>query len=474
MNKTKLTIALMGSMAVASAFATTGTEVNASITDYSKASMERTAPGNDSIISKAVAFSVDAKNPTFQKHMANSFVGDKTSKLKVQADTYLASSKEKLERKKDKLVAKEAAAAAAKGWSKIKAWKEVASAKVEQEKQRGRKNAAKAAVEKLGEFNNDGFFQTQYDVVNGIRIDYKNGFNAYNAELVNPSKEILGNAWTAATKFDYVDYTKNIHDFWNVRMNVWTNESEVSKDAKAFNELSNVATIQAISQIKGQDTAASIKDYANANELAFQVTTLGNSEQVVKDLVNNPTANLPLLCENNATAIVNNPSVKSAVELINKLDDENEVKTVITGVLSKVGIDSDYTVVNLKDTLGSMAANVIATVIGNDSVIHVDSDLNLKVEIAAIAAPKVADAISGNSIYKEVVASQNLVVGTETCNYEAVSTSTTRIGKAMMAATNYYADAIAKESGAPVDEATKSKVLMALEGTMYANINKIK
>jgi hypothetical protein len=58
--------------------------------------------------------------------------------------------------------------------------------------------------------------------------------------------------------------------------------------------------------------------------------------------------------------------------------------------------------------------------------------------------------------------------------YEAVSTSSTKIGKAMMAATNYYADAIAKESGAPVDEATKSKVLMALEGTMYANINKIK
>ena len=43
-----------------------------------------------------------------------------------------------------------------------------------------------------------------------------------------------------------------------------------------------------------------------------------------------------------------------------------------------------------------------------------------------------------------------------------------------MAATNYYANAIAKETCAPVDAATKSNVLMALEGTMYENINKIK
>lgn len=45
--------------------------------------------------------------------------------------------------------------------------------------------------------------------------------------------------------------------------------------------------------------------------------------------------------------------------------------------------------------------------------------------------------------------------------------------KALTAATNYYANAIAQENGEPADEATKSKVLMALEGTMYTNINKI-
>ncbi len=42
MNKTKLTIALMGSMAVTSAFSTTGTEVNDSITKYSEMSMAKT------------------------------------------------------------------------------------------------------------------------------------------------------------------------------------------------------------------------------------------------------------------------------------------------------------------------------------------------------------------------------------------------------------------------------------------------
>ena len=135
-------------------------------------------------------------------------------------------------------------------------------------------------------------------------MDFKNGFNGYNDQLANPSKDTLNNAWNAATKFDYVDYTKNIHDFWNVRMNEWTDGADLSNDSLAFNELTSVATIEAIAQIKGQDTAAAIKDYANANELAFQVTTLGNSEQAVMDIINNKVGTPGALygfCATNAT-----------------------------------------------------------------------------------------------------------------------------------------------------------------------------
>lgn len=254
----------MGSMAVTSAFATTGAEVNTSITKYSKASLDNSKSNPDSIIFRSSTLMDNLVNDTnVQKHMANIFIGDKTSKLKGQATTYLASSKEKLERKKAKLVEKEAVAKKAKGFAKIKAWKEVLSAKVEQEKQRGRKNAAKKVVAQLDKFENDGFYKTQYELANGIRIDYKNGFNAYNASLVNPSKDMLSNAWSAATKFNYVDYTTNMHDFWNVRMNVWNDATNLSNDTIAFNELTSVAMIEAIAKMTNQTTEQSIIDYAN-------------------------------------------------------------------------------------------------------------------------------------------------------------------------------------------------------------------
>ncbi|MGQ4003090.1 hypothetical protein QIW49_08295 [Francisellaceae bacterium CB300] len=482
MNKTKLTIALMSSMAVTSAFATTGTEVNNSITKYSEFSMAKTKeiiPGADaSIVYRSSTLVNNLVNDSnVQKHIATSLIADKTAGLKAKAEAYEASSIEKKERKKAKYNEKAQATKDAKGWSKVKAFKEEVSAKIELEKQRGRVNAAKKAVAELNKFENDGFFKEQYELANGIRVDFKNGFNAYNEQLVNPSKVVLGDAWTAATKFDYVDYTKNIHDFWNVRMNVWTDGADLSKDARAFNELTNVATIEALAQIKGEDTAAAIKDYANANELAFQVTTLGNSEQAVMNVINNKVGTPGALygfCATNATQIADNKNVQNAVNTINQLGDKDEIAKVIDVVLAKIGIDNDYTIINLKATLGNIGAQAIATIIGSDGVIFVDKDLNLKVDITGLAAQPVAEAIADNSIYKEVIASQNLVVGTQTCNYEAVSTSNTKVGKALMAATNYYANAIAKETGAPVDAATKSNVLMALEGTMYENINKIK
>ena len=217
MNNTKLTIALMGSMAVTSAFATTGTEVNNSITKYSEMSMAKTKeiiPGADASIVYRSSTLVNnlVSDSNVQKHIANSLIAEKTAGLKTKAEAYEASSIEKKERKKTKYNEKAQATKDAKGFSKVKAFKEEISAKIELEKQRGRVNAAKKAVEALNKFENDGFYKEQYNLANGIRIDFKNGYNGYNEQLVNPSKEVLGNAWNAATKFDYVDYTKNIHE----------------------------------------------------------------------------------------------------------------------------------------------------------------------------------------------------------------------------------------------------------------------
>jgi hypothetical protein len=115
--------------------------------------------------------------------------------------------------------------------------------------------------------------------------------------------------------------------------------------------------------------------------------------------------------------IADNKNVQNAVNMINQLGDKDEIAKVIDVVLTKIGIDNDYTIVNLKATLGNIGAQALATIIGNDGVIFVDKDLNLKVDITGLAAQPVAEAIAGNSIYKEVVASQNLIVGTQTCNY---------------------------------------------------------
>ena len=78
MNKTKLTTALMSSMAVTSAFATTGTEVNNSITKYSEFSMAKTKeiiPGADaSIVYRSSTLVNNLVNDSnVQKHIATSF-----------------------------------------------------------------------------------------------------------------------------------------------------------------------------------------------------------------------------------------------------------------------------------------------------------------------------------------------------------------------------------------------------------------
>ena len=86
------------------------------------------------------------------------------------------------------------------------------------------------------------FYKTQYDTVNNVcSIDYKNGF-----------KNMPSNTWSI-DKLNYVDYTKNIHDFQNIRINIQNDDADLPKDTLVFNELNNVATIEAIAQIKVQD-----------------------------------------------------------------------------------------------------------------------------------------------------------------------------------------------------------------------------
>jgi hypothetical protein len=99
--------------------------------------------------------------------------------------------------------------------------------------------------------------------------------------------------------------------------------------------------------------------------------------------------------------IADNKNVQNAVNMINQLGDKDEIAKVIDVVLTKIGIDNDYTIVNLKTTLGNIGAQALATIIGNDGVIFVDKDLNLKVDITGLAAQPVAEAIAGISNLKE-------------------------------------------------------------------------
>ena len=482
MNKTKLTIALMGSMAVTSAFATTGTEVNSSITKYTTASVENAKPTGDSLVARSSALYTTLKTDSnIQKHVVNSLIADKTADLKLKAEKYLESAIEKKDAKKAKYEEKKTARENAKGVSnRVKALTKELKAKVELEKQRGRVSAAKKSLNELNKFENDGFYKEMYNEAKSIGTDTQNGFKGYNEQLVNPSKEMLSNAWDAASKFDYNNYTNDIHSFWDLRMNVWNDATGISKDTLSFNELTSFATIEALSAIRSQDNTKSIKDYADANELAFMVTTLGNSEQQVITKINENMAKpngLFLFCSSEATTLAANKNVANAMTVIDSLDDEAKVTDVITTVLAKLNIDNDFTLVNLKENkqLKPLAA-IIKAVIGDQGVFSVDADYNFKINITAFAAPQIAEAVSGNAVYKVVLDSQELLLGDQVCNYDAVVTSAAannKVAQALISASNYYANEVAKDAGTHVDAATKANALLALEGLMYSNINKI-
>ncbi|AXA32910.1 MULTISPECIES: hypothetical protein [Francisella] len=475
MKKTQLTIALLGSLVATASFAgTTGAEVNTAITNYSKTSIENAKTSDDSIVYRSSTLVDNIMNDkNVQGHLVNSFIADKTAGLKTKAEKYKEFAIEKKERKKDKYAEKKQAARDAKGWSKVKAFKEEISAKVELEKQRGRVKAAEKSLNELDKYDNDGFYKTQLELANGIKNDTVKGSKEYNETLLKPSIAVLGDAWSAAKSFNYVGYTTNIHKFWDSRIAVWNGTADISKETGAFNELTNYATIEAVAKVNNTDVTQAIKEYSNANELAYTVTTLGNSENQIFNLVNGST-NLNTYCAINATKIASNEAVQKAVETIAKLQDKEEIADVFEDVFNVIGIDNEYVIANLKDSIGQMGATVIATIVGDTGSFRVDDKFNFIVDITDVIAEPVADAIANNSIYKEVNESKDLIVGNQVCDYNAVSTSKTKVAQAMMTAVNYYSNTIAKESGNPVDEATKQKVLLALEGTIYQNINNIK
>ncbi|MFV9931232.1 MAG: hypothetical protein AB8V10_06720 [Francisella endosymbiont of Hyalomma asiaticum] len=74
--------------------------------------------------------------------------------------------------------------------------------------------------------------------------------------------------------------------FWNARVALWNGQYYVgSKDAAtaiAFNDITNYLTIQAIKSIQGNDTTKAISLYANANTLAYTVTTLSDLENNIQ------------------------------------------------------------------------------------------------------------------------------------------------------------------------------------------------
>ncbi|AIT09031.1 hypothetical protein LO80_02930 [Candidatus Francisella endociliophora] len=467
--KKTLTIALLSSIAVTSVYATTAGDIKDAAASYSQASLDN----ENSLINQTGNFYNDVS--TNRDHLAKSYVGYKTVGLKTKAVDYKKYADEKLVAKKNKLSEREKIAKEAKGLKKAKAWKNVLSSKIEVEKQRGRVRAAAKAVEVFNNFNNDGYYKAKQAEGKTLKNTYVLGYKDFNSGYITPAQKDITSAFNAAKALNYTDYKTNINAFWNLNLSIWNNDSNLDENGQKFNEFLNTVTIEAISQVTNKTAKDSVEEYAKANRLAFLVTTLGNSEAELTSFINkNQGTNLYMACTNSAQNVANNQNVADVMYTIKALQNEQEISGVIHSVLESLKIDNNYPLINLKDQVGKTTAEILKTIIGDQGVITVDSSYNLRVDIAGIAAPQISKAVADNKIYTEVLKSQDLLIGNNTCSFDAVNTDASngnKVAQALQAAVNHYANEYAKETGLPVDNATKEKVLLALEAILYNKID---
>ncbi|GMN90203.1 coiled-coil domain-containing protein [Francisella sciaenopsi] len=329
---------------------------------------------------------------------------------------------------------------------------------------KGIENGDKAyAEEKIAQFN----------IIKNITV---NGPTAYYNDIAKPVSSELTAAWNSASALDYIGYRNNIDKFWSARVALWNGQYNInSKDAETaieFNNITNYLTIQAIQLIQGGNSDKAIATYANVNTLAYTVTTLGDLESGIQEKIASPRT-AQSICEADLLDIRANSNIATARNVLSDLSDEKAVESILTQFLDIINV-GDIKVYDL-DNLGSnwavkAAVNAIAIAIGSEGVIYVKDHTLMLRPASAVAAP-VANAIAENGIYKQVSDADSILFGQNACNFTAAQNSDNPVAKAMVAATKQIAEQIAK--GQTVDAAFEEQVYVALQATMFENLNKV-
>ncbi len=315
---------------------------------------------------------------------------------------------------------------------------------------------------------------TQFNAMKNITV---NGPKAYFNDIAKPVSSHLNAAWDSAIGLNYASYRNNIDMFWNARVALWNGQYYVdSKDAAtaiAFNDITNYLTIQAIKSIQGNDTTKAISLYANANTLAYTVTTLSDLESSIQKKITIPRKTAQSICEAGLLNIRANANVSAARNVINELSDQKTMESVLTYLLDKFSI-GDITVYDLDKLDNSWAikaaVNVISTAIGSGGVIYVKGHTLMLRPANTVAGP-VANAIDDSGIYKQVSDAEDILFGNNACNFTAAKNSNNPVAKAMVAASKQIAGELSK--GKVVDPAFEEKVYVALEATIFENLSKV-
>ena len=314
----------------------------------------------------------------------------------------------------------------------------------------------------------------QFNTIKELTV---NGPKAYLNDIAKPVSGHLTAAWDAATKFDYIDYRNNIDMFWDARVALWNGEyninSEDADTAVAFNDVTNYLTIQAIKAIQKSDTTeGAVKLYADANTLAYTVTSLGDVESQIQAKIASPLT-AQSICEANLMDVRANSTVTSARNVVNGLSDPKAVEAVLTTLLDKINV-GDIKVYDLS-TLGNSwaikaAVAAISVAIGQEGVVYV-KDKNLMLRPASAIATPVAEAIASNSIYQEVGNADSILFGDNSCNFTAAKDSSNKVAQALVAASHQIAGELSE--GGVVEPGFEEQVYVALQATMFENLDKV-
>ncbi|APD50282.1 hypothetical protein [Francisella hispaniensis] len=480
--KKTLTIALLGTIATTSVYADdlNAKIINESVTKYSN-NVETAADTNtNSPIYAFKSIAADASNIQANgEKLARGFVLTNNGAVKIPN-----SIKPKNMYMKDQ-------ATAAQGLEKYRAERDEINSnikKLESQKKLGWRVKVVAEQAKLKSIN------TKIDILKGIEKGDKayaeekiaqfnivknitvNGPKAYFNDIAKPVSSHLNAAWDSATSLNYVDYRNNIDMFWGARVALWNGQYNInSKDAVTaieFNDITNYLTIQTIKSLQGSDTTKAVSLYADANTLAYTVTTLGDLESGIQDKIASPRT-AQSICEADLIDIRANTKVSTARNVINGLSDQKAVETILTHLLDKISI-GDITVYDL-DKLGNnwaikAAVNAISAALGSEGVLYVKGHTLMLRPASAVAGP-VANAIAENGIYKQVNDADSVLFGENACNFTAAKNSNNPIAKAMVVASKQIAGQLSKDQ--VIDPAFEEKVFLTLQANMFENLNKV-